>query len=38
MIAPCPGGLMPVLLAVLFRNAMLAYDYHVKKSPEMVAG
>jgi 5,10-methylene-tetrahydrofolate dehydrogenase/methenyl tetrahydrofolate cyclohydrolase len=24
-IAPCPGGLMPVLLAVLFRNALLAF-------------
>ncbi len=24
-IAPCPGGLMPILLAVLFRNAMKAF-------------
>lgn len=24
-IAPCPGGIMPVLLAVLFRNAFMAY-------------
>ncbi len=24
-IAPCPGGLMPVLLAILFRNALLAF-------------
>lgn len=25
VIAPCPGGLMPVLLAVLFRNALKAF-------------
>lgn len=24
-IAPCPGGLMPILLAVLFRNAFIAF-------------
>jgi methylenetetrahydrofolate dehydrogenase (NADP+) / methenyltetrahydrofolate cyclohydrolase len=24
-IAPCPGGLMPVLLAILFRNALIAF-------------
>lgn len=24
-IAPCPGGLMPILLAVLFRNALIAF-------------
>lgn len=30
-IAPCPGGLMPVLLAVLFRNAILAYEYAMEE-------
>ncbi len=25
-IAPCPGGLMPILLAVLFRNAFIAFE------------
>lgn len=29
-IAPCPGGLMPVLLAVLLRNAILAFEYAMK--------
>ncbi len=24
-IAPCPGGLMPILLAILFRNAFIAF-------------
>lgn len=35
-IAPCPGGLMPVLLAVLLRNALIAFKgsnfYAVKKN------
>jgi methylenetetrahydrofolate dehydrogenase (NADP+)/methenyltetrahydrofolate cyclohydrolase len=25
-IAPCPGGLMPILLAILFRNAFIAFN------------
>lgn len=29
-IAPCPGGLMPVLLAVLFRNALKAFTNSIK--------
>lgn len=30
-IVPCPGGLMPVLLVVLFRNALLAFKYNMNE-------
>ena len=33
-IAPCPGGLMPVLLAVLFRNALHAFKIQEQMSIE----
>lgn len=37
-IAPCPGGLMPVLMAVLFRNALMAFknNLKIKMQPENI--
>lgn len=32
VIAPCPGGLMPVVLAVLFSNALKAFNLHLNKN------
>jgi methylenetetrahydrofolate dehydrogenase (NADP+)/methenyltetrahydrofolate cyclohydrolase len=35
-ISPCPGGLMQILLAVLFRNAVLAFKTAMQKKYQAV--